>query len=137
MEIYQDEFEIETSKRTEVVDITGKIEKIVNKSNIKNGVCLIFLPHATASIILEEAESGLMEDIEKIVQKNFPRGMDYRHDKIDDNASSHLASGFIGQSRILPIKNRNLVRGTWQRPMLLELDGPRTRKVSVTILGKK
>ena len=137
MEIYQDEFEIETSKRTEVVDITGKIEKIVNKSNIKNGVCLIFLPHATASIILEEAESGLMEDIEKIVQKNFPRGMGYRHDRIDDNANSHLASGFIGQSRILPIKNGNLVRGTWQRPMLLELDGPKARKVSVTILGKK
>jgi len=136
MEIYQDGFEIETSKRTEVVDITGKIEKIVDKSNIKNGICLIFLPHATASIILEEAESGLMEDIEKMVQKNFPKGMGYRHDRIDDNASSHLASGFIGQSRILPIKNGNLVRGTWQRPMLLELDGPRTRKISVTILGK-
>jgi len=136
MEIYQDEFEIETSKKTEVVDITQKIEKIVDKSNVKNGICLIFLPHATASMILEEAESGLMEDIEKLVQKNFPRGMGYKHDRIDDNASSHLASGFIGQSRILPIKNGNLVRGTWQRPMLLELDGPRTREISVTILGK-
>lgn len=136
IEIYQEGFEIETSRRTEVVDITKKVEKIVNKSNIENGICLIFLPHATASIILEEVESGLIEDIEKMVQKNFPRGMSYKHDRIDDNASSHLASGFIGQSRILPIKNGNLVRGTWQRPMLLELDGPRTRKVFVTILGK-
>jgi secondary thiamine-phosphate synthase enzyme len=136
MKVYHDKFQVQTSKRVEVIDITEKIKDIANKSKIENGICLIFVPHATASIILEEAESGLIKDIEKTIQKMFPRGSDYEHDRIDDNASSHLASGFIGQSRTYPIKNGEIVRGTWQQSLLLELDGPRNREVIVTVLGE-
>jgi len=137
MKVYQDEFEISTSRRIQAVDITDKIEEIVKKSGLKNGICQIFVPHATAGIILEEAEPGLMKDIEKTVDDIFPKGAGYEHDRIDDNANSHLASGFFGQSRILPIKDRRIVRGTWQRPMLLEFDGPRSvRRVFVTVIGE-
>lgn len=136
MKIYQDEFEIKTTKRTEVIDITQQIEKIVGKSKIKNGICIIFVPHATAAIVLEEAESGLIKDMKDMVQKIFPRGAGYEHDKIDDNADSHLASGFIGQSRIYPVKDGEITRGSWQRALLLELDGPRNRKVLVTVIGE-
>lgn len=137
MRVFQDRFRISTSKRTEVIDITEKVENLVDKSKIKNGICLIFVPHATAAIILEEAESGLMEDIKKFIQSKFPKGVDYEHDRIDDNADSHLGSGFIGQSRILPIKNGEIVRGTWQRPFFLELDGPRERReIIVTVIGE-
>ncbi len=137
MKVYQEEFEINTSKRVEAIDITNKIDKIVKKSGLKNGICQIFVPHATAGIILEEAESGLIKDIEKAADKIFPKGAGYEHDKIDDNASSHLASGFIGQSRTLPIKNGEIVRGTWQRPLFLEMDGPRNRRtVFITIIGE-
>lgn len=137
MKVYQDEFEISTSKRIQTIDITDKVEKVVEKSGLKNGICQIFVPHATAGIILEEAESGLLRDIEKAVDDIFPKGAGYEHDRIDDNANSHLASGFIGQSRILPIKDGRIVRGTWQRPLLIEMDGPRSRRrVFITIIGE-
>ncbi len=137
MKVYQDEFSMSTSKRVQVIDITDKIEKVVDKSKIENGICQILVPHATAGIILEEAESGLIRDIEKKIENMFPKGAGYEHDRIDDNANSHLASGFIGQSRILPIKDGRIVRGTWQRPMLLEFDGPRSsRRVFITVIGE-
>jgi len=137
MKVYQDEFEISSSRRTETIDITHEVEEIVKKSKVKNGICQIFLPHATAGIVLEEAESGLMRDIEEDVKKRFPEGGGYQHDRIDDNADSHLASGFIGQSRIVPVKDGRMVRGTWQRPLVLELDGPRSmRRVFITVIGE-
>ena len=137
MKVYQKEFGISSTKRTEVIDITGRVEKIVEKSGVKDGICQIFLTHATAGLILQEAESGLIRDIEKMIQKQFPKGAGYEHDRIDDNADSHLASGFIGQSRIIPIKNGEMMRGTWQSILVLELDGPRNhRRVFVTIIGE-
>lgn len=137
MKVYQEELGISSTKRREVIDITRKIEEIVERSNVKNGICQIFLTHATAGLILEEAESGLIRDIEKMIQKQFPRGMGYEHDRIDDNADSHLASGFIGQSRTIPIKNGGMKRGTWQNILVLELDGPRDhRRVFVTVIGE-
>ena len=137
MKVYQDEFEIKTSKRTQAIDITNEVEKIVEKSKVKNGICQIFLPHATAGIVLEEGESGLIRDIEEDVKNRFPKGAGYEHDRIDDNADSHLASGFIGQSRVLPVKDGRIVRGTWQRPLVLEFDGPRSmRRVFITVIGE-
>ena len=137
MKVYQDEFEMSTSKRIQVIDITDKVNKVVDKSGLNNGIVQILVPHATAGIILEEVESGLIKDIENKVENMFPKGEGYEHDRIDDNANSHLASGFIGQSRILPIKDGRIVRGTWQRPMLLEFDGPRShRRVFITVIGE-
>ena len=135
MKVYQDEFDINTSKRIEAIDITSKVEKVVKKSGLKNGICQIFIPHATAGIILEENESGLMRDIENKIDDMFPKEAGYEHDRIDDNANSHLASGFIGQSRIYPIRESKILRGTWQHCLLLELDGPRHRKIVVTVIG--
>jgi len=137
MRVYQDEFSMSTSRRIQVIDITDRVNKVVDKSGLKDGICQILVPHATAGIILEENESGLVRDIEKKIEEMFPKGAGYEHDKIDDNANSHLASGFIGQSRILPIKDGRIVRGTWQRPMLLEFDGPRSsRRVFITVIGE-
>jgi len=137
MKVYQDEFSVSTSRRVQVIDITDRVEKVVKKSGLRDGVCQIFVPHATAGLVLEEAESGLIRDIENKIESMFPKGAGYEHDRIDDNANSHLASGFIGQSRILPIKDGRIVRGTWQRPMLLEFDGPRSsRRVFITVIGE-
>ena len=134
--IYQDEFEVTTTKRREVIDITDRVEEIVSKSKVENGICLIFLLHATAAVILEEDEPRLMRDIEDSIEKLFPSGAGYEHDEIDDNADAHLASGFIGQSRVYPIKDGKVVRGTWQHSLLVELDGPRRREVFVTVIGE-
>jgi len=137
MKVYQDVFEIRTSKRTELIDITNKVEDMVNKSKIKKGICNVFTPHATAAVILNENEPGLVKDIENKIRKDFPARSGYLHDRIDDNADSHLASGFIGQSRTIPVKDNELLRGTWQQIFLLELDGPRnSRNIVVTIIGE-
>lgn len=92
-----------------------------------------FCAHATAAIILEENESGLKQDFVKFF-KNLAEKEGWKHDCIDDNASAHLLAGFIGQSRVLPISEGELVRGTWQNIFLVELDGPRRlRRVCISI----
>lgn len=137
MKVYQDEFEIKTSKRTEIIDITSEVEGSVRKNKVKTGICNVFVPHATAAVILNENEDGVIEDITDKIKKDFPSGVGYRHDVIDDNADSHLASSFLGQSKVIPIKDNKLLRGTWQQIFLIELDGPRnSRKVIVTIIGE-
>ena len=137
MVVFQDKFEISTSKRIELIDVTNKVENIVGKSKIKNGICVVFVPHATAAVLLNENEQGLVSDIIKKIEKDFPAGAGYRHDRIDDNADSHLASAFIGQSKTLPVEDRQLIRGTWQNIFVLEADGPRSsRRVIVTVIGE-
>ncbi|MEM7825566.1 MAG: secondary thiamine-phosphate synthase enzyme YjbQ [Candidatus Aenigmatarchaeota archaeon] len=136
MKVYQENFEVKSSRRREIIDITEEIERIAEKSKIKNGLCLIFLPHATSAIVFEESEPSLIKDIENFLEKNFPKSAEYNHNIIDDNADAHLASGFIGQSRIYPLKNGRIVRGRWQRALLIELDGPKNREVHLTIIGE-
>lgn len=124
----EERFSISTKDKFQIVDITQRVERIVDESGIKSGLCTILLPHATAALILEENESGLREDILNWVKKEFPPNSSYNHNRIDSNAHAHLASGFIGQSKTLPIKNGKLVRGTWQNLLLIELDGPRSKR---------
>lgn len=136
MKVCHQSFEVKSSKRREIIDITKRVEEIVSESKVENGICLVFLPHATAALILEEDEPRLVKDIEESIEKLFPAKASYRHDEIDDNADAHLASGFIGQSRVYPIKDGRVVRGTWQHTLLVELDGPRRREVFVTVVGE-
>lgn len=136
MKTFFEEISISTRKRTEVVDITRNVEEIMKKSVVTNGLCVIHSVHSTTAIIVNEHEAGLLKDIVKKVQQDFPRGAGWLHDRVDDNADAHLASSFIGPTRIFPVKDGRLIRGTWQNIFLLELDGPRTRRVIVEILGK-
>jgi len=131
-------FFLKTHDRVELIDITREVEDFVESSGIREGVCILSVPHATASIIINENERGLIEDIKAHVDELFPRGKSYRHDLVDNNASAHLASSFLGSSRIIPISNGKLRRGTWQNIMFLELDGPREkREVIAVAIGMK
>jgi len=131
------EMRIATKKRLELVNITADVERELRNSGIKNGICLVYAPHATAAVIANEHENRLMQDIINAIEKNYPRGIGWLHDGIDDNASAHLASAFIGSSRTFPVKEGELVRGTWQDIFLLELNGPRaTRRVVIEIMGE-
>lgn len=123
-----EKFSISTEKRIQVLDITDKVEEIVKNSGVEEGLCNILLPHATAALILEENESGLKQDFEDWIRSNFPLDKGYKHNRIDNNAHAHLASGFLGQSKTLPVKKGKLVRGAWQSLLLIELDGSRSRR---------
>jgi secondary thiamine-phosphate synthase enzyme len=128
---------LSTSEKYQLVDLTETVEEIVSESQVAKGLCLVHASHATAAIICNEHESGLIHDILKKVKEIFPPNAGYMHDRIDDNASGHIASALIGASRTFPIEDGRLVRGTWQNIFLLELDGPRSRRtVNVHIIGE-
>jgi len=133
--VYSEEFYVSTKNRFEVVNISSKVEEVVRKSGISNGIALVFLPHATAALIANEYEPRIVSDYIEWVKKNIPPDAPWRHNEIDNNAHAHIASAIIESSRIFPVINGRLVRGTWQEIMLLELDGPRNRRVVVQVLG--
>ena len=136
MEIFFQDIQIPTRNRTEVVDITRDVEEIVRKSKITDGICLIHTTHSTTAIIVNEHESRLTNDIVKKIRQDFPKGAGWLHDRVDDNADAHLASSYLGPTRIFPVQEGRLIRGTWQNIFLLELDGPRNRRVVVEVMGK-
>ncbi|WP_048119419.1 MULTISPECIES: secondary thiamine-phosphate synthase enzyme YjbQ [Methanosarcina] len=128
------QLKIETSKRIELVDITSQVQEEVMKCEITEGICLISTRHTTAGIIINENESGLKEDILDLLNKLVPAGAGYRHDRIDNNADSHLKAVLLGASEALPVSAGKLELGTWQRIFFAEMDGPRSRTVNVTLL---
>lgn len=126
-------FEILTKNRYELINITKKVEEFIKESKVEGGLVLIFVPHSTAGIVLTEDEAGLKNDWLSFLKK-IVSGFDFEHNEIDNNADSHIISGFLGQGKTLGIEDGKLIKGTWQDIFLLELDGPRIRKVVVKIL---
>ena len=137
MKVYVKELTLSTHRKYQLVDITYEVENAAKKSGIRNGLCLVFAPHATAAIVANEHERGLMEDILRKIKEEFPENGKWQHNIIDDNAHAHLASAFIGADRVFPVINGRLVRGTWQNIFLVEMDGPRGyRRVIVEVIGE-
>jgi len=127
------EFDILTKEKYQLIDITEKVEEIVKESEIENGFVLVFVPHSTAAILLNENEPGLKQDWLKVFKK-ITSGIDFAHNRTDNNADAHIIAGLIGNEKTLALENGRLIRGTWQQIFLVELDGPRTRKVIIKII---
>ncbi len=127
------EFNVSSKDRYQLIDITDKVEGIIRESKVKDGLVLVFVPHSTAGIVLTENEPGLKEDWLQVLKK-IVSGFDFLHNRIDNNADSHILSGLLGQGKTLVIENGQLIRGTWQQVFLVELDGPRSRRVVVKII---
>jgi secondary thiamine-phosphate synthase enzyme len=128
--------EIETGQSTELIDITGKVKEIVKSrsGNVNSGICVVFTRHTTSGIIINENEAGLKSDILALLNDLIPKGRGYLHDKIDDNAHSHLRAVVLGSSVTIPIENGGLTLGTWQSIFFVECDGPRRREVYVKVI---
>lgn len=125
-----------SSHRRQLIDITDQVINFVESSGIREGICTVNAPHATAAIIVNEHESGLGRDILKKIEDLFPQNAGYAHDAIDDNADAHVAAAFLGHSRMFPVTKGIVVRGTWQNVFFVELDGPRSRReVYLQVLG--
>ena len=132
----QEEITIATSKKQEMIDITGKLNDIIKKSKVKQGMCNVFAAHATAAIIINENyDPNICTDLLNALNKLVPSGI-WLHDRIDGNADSHIKSAILGPSETVPIKDGKMALGQWQSVMFAELDGPRNgRKIIVTIIG--
>ena len=135
--IYTKELRFSTEGEIDLVDITHEVERVVEESGIKNGQVLVFVPGATGAIVTIEHESGLLEDLRRALRELIPKGRGYLHDRIDDNAHSHLRATLLGASECFPVVDGRLVRGTWQQIFFVELDvRPRHRRVIVQVVGE-
>jgi len=127
------ELKLRSKKREEIIDITKEIESYVKKSKVKQGFCLIYVPHATAAVTINESyDKAICSDFLEALRKIAPKGI-WKHDKIDNNGDSHIKAAIVGPSEIIPIKDFELTLGRWQGIMFYEFDGPRERKVIVEI----
>ena len=128
-----EEFFVKTKRKFQVIDITPNVREVVERGTVAEGLCCVFVPHATAAVAINEnADPNIGEDLQEALAKLIPEGV-WRHDRIDDNAAAHIKAAIIGPSEMVPVKNGKLLLGTWQSLMLLEFDGPRERKVIVQI----
>ncbi|NJE29888.1 YjbQ family protein [Thermococcus sp. 18S1] len=137
MKVLTRELRFQTKGEIDLIDITREVEGIVEESGIENGQVLVFVPGATGAIVTIEHESGLLEDFKRALRELVPKGKGYLHDRIDDNAHSHLRATLLGASECFPVVEGRLVRGTWQQIFFVELDViPRHRRVIVQVMGE-
>lgn len=128
-----EKLEIHTSKRIEFVDITLKIQKVISESKIKEGLCVVYVPHTTCGLTINEhADPSVVNDIIFQTSRLIPQKDNYAH--LEGNSDAHIKASLFGNSLSIIISNSNLLLGTWQGIFLCEFDGPRKRTVFVKIL---
>jgi secondary thiamine-phosphate synthase enzyme len=134
MTVFSESLTFSTRGEIDFIDLTGKVEEIVRKSGVKDGLVHVFAPHATGILILTEYESSLMEDIKNTLEKLIPRRAPYHH---PSNAHSHLRSVLLSPEKTLSIVDGRIVLGTWQSLVFVETDVyPRHRTIIVQVIGE-
>lgn len=124
---------IQTRSKTDLSDITDEVEKAVRESKIKDGICIIFAPHTTAALTINEnADPSVREDILSELNRLVPFNGRYRH--MEGNAAAHIKSSIVGCSKSIIVENGRLSLGTWQGIYFCEFDGPRQREIWIKII---
>ena len=125
--------DIKTHSKTEFQEITSKVREMVRDSGIKSGICVVYVPHTTAGVMINEhADPDIVSDILHQLEEIAPRQGKYKH--TEGNAAAHIKSALIGTSVTLPVNYGELALGTWQGIFFGEFDGPRNREIMVTII---
>ena len=125
---------VETHSRVEMIDITAAVQKAVREEKIEKGLCLVYTPHTTAAITINEnADPDVPRDILAALDRAVPLSANYRH--AEGNSAAHVKSSLVGASELVIIENGRLVLGTWQSIFFCEFDGPRSRKVVISIIA--
>jgi secondary thiamine-phosphate synthase enzyme len=128
------EISIQTNSRVEMIDITAAVQKFIREEKIEKGICLIYTPHTTAAVTINEnADPDVPRDIIAALEKAVPFSANYWH--AEGNSAAHVKSSLVGASELVIIENGRLVLGTWQSIFFCEFDGPRSRKVSISIIA--
>jgi len=136
MAVCKRSFQVQTGSRIQIIDVTPLLKETITESSIKDGIAIVFSPHTTTAIVINEYEDRLIEDLEQAVRELIPWNKSYKHNQIDNNAPSHIIGSFLGASAAVPIDDGDISLGTWQSIFFVELDGPRTRQVRVKIIGE-
>jgi secondary thiamine-phosphate synthase enzyme len=126
-----------TRSRREYINITAKVENIVAKSGIQEGMVLVSAMHITAGVYVNDAEDGLIADIDEWLDTLAPYGKDYRHHRTgEDNGDAHLKNLLIGHEVIIPVTNGRMDFGPWQQVYYAEFDGRRDKRVVIKVMGE-
>jgi secondary thiamine-phosphate synthase enzyme len=139
MSVYSDKIQINSRGENDIIDITSEIQKIINKSQLQNGIACIFVPGSTGTITTIEYEPGLKKDLPRALNQIAPKNIPYDHHETwhDDNGRSHVKASLMGPSITIPFQNNNLIHGTWQQIVFVELDtSPRNRNIIVQLIGE-
>jgi len=124
---------IKTSEKEEVVDITDKVEEVIKSQSNEKGICNIFVAHTTCAITTADLDPGTDLDTLDFLRKLVPN-IKFRHPHDPSHAPDHILASIIGPSVSVPFENKKLILGTWQRIVLIELNGPRERNMKLTIV---
>ncbi len=127
---------ISTQGHNDIINLTPEIEKLVKKSGVKEGMVYLFVTGSTAALTTLEYESGLIEDLQMVLEKIVPEGVDYKHHQrwSDHNGAAHLRAALMKPDLIIPIENGELTLGTWQQVVLIDFDErPRTREIIIKV----
>ena len=127
---------VKTSAKTQLMDITSKIAQLVKESGVTEGRCMLYVPHTTAAVTINEsADPSVKDDILMVLNQIVPWDAHYKH--MEGNSPAHVKSTLVGASEMVAIENASLVLGTWQGIFFCEFDGPRTRKVHVRVTAER
>lgn len=137
MKTYREELYYHTRTRRAYINITNDVQNVINKSGIKEGLVLVNAMHITASVFINDDESGLHQDFEVFLERLAPEKphSQYKHNTYEDNADAHMKRQLMGREVVVAITNGRLDFGTWERIFYGEFDGMRKKRVLVKIIG--
>ncbi len=137
MKAYTEYLLFNTKKRRELIRITDKVKEAVEKSGVKEGLCLVSAMHLTAAVIIQDDEEGLHEDIWEWLERLAPFRPDYKHHRTgEDNGDAHLKNLLVHLQVVLPITKGKLDLGPWQEIFYAEFDGQRPKRAIIKIIGE-
>jgi len=127
---------IKTAKRTQMIDITKEIASVIVDSHLQEGYVIVFVPHTTAAVTINEgADHDVADDIIETLKRLIPMNNSFKH--VEGNSDAHIKSSLLGASQCILVENNRLLLGSWQHVFLYEGDGPRTRTVHVKLISTK
>ena len=125
---------VKSSDRTEMIDITGNVQREIERAAFEDGLCVVYVPHTTAAVTINEgADPAVKSDILMELDKVIPLQDGYRH--MEGNSAAHIKTSLIGPEQLILVEDGKLVLGTWQRLFFCEFDGPRNRKLYIKLIG--
>ena len=139
MTVFNGSIALRTAARDEVIDVTSKVQEIVSRSKVSNGLACVFVVGSTAAVTTVEHEPGLVADLQSAMDRLYPKDIDYDHHRRwgDGNGHSHIRASLVGPSLTVPVVDGHLQLGTWQQIVFMEFDNkPRARELTVQVVGE-